>query len=197
MTTVLNIETIPKELKALPQWVGWRRELDAKGKLTKVPYQAKNPGTKASTTDPKTWASFPKALAVCTKFDGIGFVLTATDPFTGVDLDHCLDPKTGVIEPWALAIVDQLHSYTERSPSSTGLRIFVRGTLPPGRRKKGPIEFYADERYLTITGDHLPGTPRTIEDRHTTLQLVHAAHFPPPSSNGNGTRPPQPITADD
>lgn len=194
MTTVI-CDSIPQALKDLPQWVVWRRE-KRKGKFTKVPY---SPGTKenASVTELADWATFDQAMATYNAggFDGVGFVLTSNDPFTGVDLDHCLDLKTGVIEPWALAIVDQLHSYTERSPSGTGLRIFVKGALLGEGRKKGPIEFYCDVRYLTITGDHLTGTPLTIEDRHETLQFVHAAHFPKP--NANGTRPPQPITADD
>ena len=119
MTTFL-IDSIPQPLKDLPQWVLWRRE-KRKGKFTKVPY---SPATKknASVTNPADWATLDQAMAACKEggFDGVGYVLTKEDPFTGVDLDHCLDPKTGVIEPWALAIVDQLNSYTERSPSGTG-----------------------------------------------------------------------------
>ena len=196
MTTVI-CDSIPQALKDLPQWVAWQRE-ERNGKLTKVPYNAVTK-KRASITNPADWATFDQAIAVFNEggLDGVGLVLTADDPFAGIDLDHCLDPSTGVIEPWALSIIDQLHSYTERSPSGTGIRIFVFGKLPPGRRRKGPIEFYDAERYLTVTGNHLSGTPTTIEDRHATLQLVHAAHFPKPNANGNGNRPPQPITADD
>ena len=184
--TTLHLDSIPQALKDLPQWVVWRREM-RDGKPTKVPYNAIT-GNRASVTNPADWGTFEQATEALARgqFDGIGFVLTKDDPITGVDLDHCLDPLTGIIEPWALAIVDQVHSYTEISPSNTGLRIFVRGKLPPGRRKKGPIEFYDAERYLTVTGNHLAGTPLTIEDRHDVLQLVHAAHFPRPSHNGSG-----------
>ena len=195
--TPIQFAAIPLALKALAQWVIWRRE-ERDGKVTKVPY---NPVTKknASVTHSADWATFDEAIAAFNAggFDGIGFVLTKQDPFTGVDLDHCLDPARGVIEPWALAIVDQLHSYTERSPSGTGLRIFVFGTLPPGRRRKGPIEFYDAERYLTLTGNHLPDTPLSIEDRHATLQLVHAEHFPSAKSNDKPSRKTTPILADD
>lgn len=195
--TAVSIECIPQGLKDRPQWVAWRRE-ERNGKLTKVPYNAIS-GKTASITKPNDWTTFEQAIAALEAggYDGIGFVLTADDPFAGVDLDHCLDPATGVIEPWALAIVDQLHSYTERSPSGTGLRIFVKGTLLGKGRKKGPIEFYCDARYLTVTGDHLTATPLTIEERHETLQLVHAEHFPKSKPNGKGGRPPQPITAAD
>ena len=197
--TVVSVEAIPQALKTLRRWVGWKLEQrDGKPKPTKTPYSVLT-GNLASVTNPKDWATFEQAIAALEAggYDGVGFVLTADDPFAGIDLDHCLDPSTGVIEPWALSIIDQLHSYTERSPSGTGIRIFVLGKLPPGRRRKGPIEFYDDQRYLTLTGDHLPNTPTTIEDRHATLQLVHAAHFPKPNPNGNGSRPPHPITEED
>lgn len=194
-TTPVQFDAIPHALKALPQWVLWRRE-ERNGKLTKVPYNATT-RAQASVTNETDWATFGQATAICGQYDGIGFVLTASDPFTGIDLDHCLDQATGQIEPWALAIVDQLHSYTERSPSGTGLRIFVLGKLPPGRRRKGSIEFYDTERYLTLTGNHLPNTPLSIEDRHATLQLVHAEHFPPPPRNENRQRNATSIAADD
>lgn len=196
MGTVV-FDAIPHALKARPKWVVWRREV-RNGKETKVPYNVIT-GARASVMDPTAWACFEQAVAAFNAggFDGVGIVLAKEDGLTGIDLDHCVDLKTGVVEPWALAIVDQLHSYTERSPSGMGLRIFVRGKLPPGRRRKGPIEFYDAERYLTLTGHHLPDTPLTIEDRHATLQRVHAAHFPKPYQNGNGDRPSQPIPADD
>jgi hypothetical protein len=194
------LNTIPQELKEFPQWVVWRYESrDGKPKPTKVPYQAAKPDEKASVTDSTTWASFDIASNALASgsYDGIGFVLTLDDPFVGIDLDHCYDPETHKIDHSALAIIEQLHSYTERSPSGTGIRIFVRGALPPGRRKKGTLEFYDDERYLTLTGHHLESTPTTIEDRNNTLQLVHATHFPKASRNGNSNPHSQPITADD
>lgn len=193
--TTLVLDSIPQPLKDLPQWLVWRRE-ERGGKITKVPYNPAT-GALASVTNAADWATFEEAVAASSKYDGIGFVLTADDPFTGIDLDHCYDPKTGVIEPWALAIVDQLFSYTERSPSGTGLRIFVKGTLIQKGRKKGPIEFYDAKRYLTLTGNHLADTPVTIEDRHTTLQLVHETHFPPAKRDKSGDGPSYPIATDD
>lgn len=38
-----------------------------------------------------------------------------------------------------------------------GLRLYVRGQLPGGGRKAGPIEVYADTRFLTATGKRLKG----------------------------------------
>ena len=103
--------------------------------------------------------------------------MTDDDPYSGVDLDHCRDPETGIIQQWALDIVEMLNSYTEVSPSGAGLRIFVRGDLPAGRRKKGAVEMYDAERYLTVTGDHLAGTPTVIEERGDQLAALHVEVF--------------------
>jgi primase-polymerase (primpol)-like protein len=50
-------------LVAMPHWVLWRWETKKDGKRTKVPYQAKRPGTKASSTDPRTWSDYATAVA--------------------------------------------------------------------------------------------------------------------------------------
>ena len=83
---------------------------------------------------------------------GIGLVLVADDDLMVFDLDHCRDAETGVIEEWATGIIDTLNSYTEVSPSGTGIHIFVRGSLPGKRRRKGRVEVYESGRYMTVTG---------------------------------------------
>src|SRR5207249_3819246 len=127
---------------------------------------------------------------------GIGFVVTANDPYVGLDLDHCRDDH-GAIAPWAQAIVNEFQSYTEITPSQHGLRIWVRGTWPEnrGRRKNvgdGQIEVYGRERYFTVSGQHLPDTPFTIEDRTSELAAFHAREFgqtAPPSEPSDASAP--------
>jgi putative DNA primase/helicase len=180
----------PAELAKRPQWVAWRlvaREGEAKP--TKVPY-APRTGRLASTTDPSTWASFEEAAAFCTSNEwasGVGYVLSADDPYVGIDLDACRDPKTGHLQPWARSIVKRLNSYTEISPSGTGLRIFVRGELPPHGRRKGHIEIYSQARFLTITGDRYLVAPDTIYARpQELLEWHHEVFGDPPERRQNG-----------
>jgi len=95
-----------------------------------------------------------------------------------------------VIDDWALEIIRAINSYTEISPSGAGVRIFCYGKLPPGRRKNGNVEMYDESspKYLTITGHHVPGTPRTLERRQTEIEGVHAEHLGAQSDkpiNGN------------
>ena len=94
-----------------------------------------------------------------------------------MDLDHCRNAETGEVEPWATEIVEELDSYTEVSPSGDGLHIIIQGKLPSGRRRKGNIEMYDSVRYFTMTGDHVAGTPATVEERDALLKQLHVDVF--------------------
>ena len=167
---------IPIELTAINQWVGWRYSL-VDGKVTKVP---KNPSTggNAATNNPESWASFEQAIAAQKRFnlDGVGLVLTPDLGIVGMDADHVLD--NGRLADWAAPIVETVQSYTEITPSGTGLRIFVFGELPPQGRKKGDFECYNSGRFLTVTGNHWPGTPLTVECRAAEVLAVHKMFWP-------------------
>jgi putative DNA primase/helicase len=173
----VNSSGIPQELKALLRWVVWKLNFTGK-KREKIPIDTKT-GRFASSTNPSTWCTFEQARKYfqCHRgagIMGIGFVFTKDDPYTGVDLDHCRDAETGDILPWALEIVQYLNSYTELSPSGTGLHIIVFGVLPPGLRKVGDVEMYDDVHYFTITGNLLPSVGQAIENRQEELKVLHA-----------------------
>ncbi|MDQ3695453.1 MAG: phage/plasmid primase, P4 family [Chloroflexota bacterium] len=170
---------IPAELRSRRQWVSWTNE-HRDGKSTKVPLMAAT-GTRASSTDSRTWAGFDDALAAADRDDlpGVGYVFAEDDPFTGVDLDGCRDPLTERIEPWAAEIIEALNSYTELSPSGTGVHIIVRAVKPAGRNRRGPIELYDQKRFFTMTGNRLPGTPGTIEHRQDALGAFYQRMFGP------------------
>jgi putative DNA primase/helicase len=136
------------------RFVGARVEL-RDGRRTKVPYCAFKPMQRASSTDPATWSDFETAREAIEqdKLPLLGFVLG--EGFVGVDLDKCRNPKTGVIEAWASAIVERLDSYTEISVSGTGVHVICRGELPTGGRRKDRIEMYDAARYFVMTGQAL------------------------------------------
>jgi putative DNA primase/helicase len=160
-----KLACFPAELKSLPRWVMWKYEA-RDGKPTKVPY---NPIThrRASSTDPTTWADYPTASASSTRgYAGVGFMFAP--PYVGVDLDKCRDVTTGAVEPWAAAIIGELNSYAEISPSGGGLHSIIKGSVPPGGNRKGRVEMYDNGRYFTVTGDHFTGSPLTVEERDLT-----------------------------
>jgi putative DNA primase/helicase len=115
------------------------------------------------------------------EYDGIGFEFTP--PYVGVDLDHCRDAVTGEIEDFAPDVISHLNSYTEASPSGTGVHIIMKGTLPAGRRRMGPVERYDTARFFTVTGDHINGTSAAVEERSQELQALHEALFPAEATN--------------
>ena len=159
--------SFPKELAALRQWICWRLEPDSKSdKPRKVPYDPKT-GRKASSTNADTWATLAEAQAACQKFmfTGIGFVFTPEAGIVGVDIDHCRN-EDGSFNDTASAILERFPSYTEISPSGTGLHIFYRGAMPGKGNKNSAsgVEMYAAARYFTMTGQRLEGTPEEIAD---------------------------------
>lgn len=180
MSKQINVSGIPGELRARPQWVCWYWD-QREGKPTKVPMIAAS-GTNASSTDPATWTSFDAALA-SPYGDGIGFVVTASDPYCGVDIDHCV--AEGVVAPLALSIIRRLDSYTEITVSGEGVRVWVKAKwpAPTGKKKKLTppieIEFYDQARFFTVTGDLVPGTQAEIHDRQEAIDAAYAKYWPP------------------
>src|SRR5829696_5541347 len=173
------------DTKDLRQWLCWRIE-ERDGEPTKVPYGPRT-GQRADSTAPETWGGYDEAVTAYEEhsYDGIGFVFTPDDDLCGVDLDKCVDPETGEIEPWARIIIEELDSYTEISPSGTGVHVLVRATLPEGRNRKGRFETYDRDRYFTVTGKHLAGTPETIEGRQEELRAVVGRVFGEESTKGH------------
>jgi putative DNA primase/helicase len=165
---------IPTSLRQLRQWGVWRY-VEVDGKPKKRPFYCT--GFPASTTQPDKWGTFEQAAATYAQdgYAGIGFVFTSTDPNLGVDLDHCVDSELGILEPWAAQIVRRLDSYTEYSPSGTGVHTIVEATLPGTGRKLSPIEMYDRGRYFTITGKRLESTPATVNKRHEVATALYTA----------------------
>lgn len=159
-----NLYAIPAELRALRQWILWRYEDKGAKKPTKVPYSIN--GTLASVTDPSTWASFDEAFNALQfgSYDGLGFVFTANDDYTGVDLDDC--EGNAVDQDRQLKLFRALDSYSEISPSGKGLHVIAKGRVPQGRRR-AHIEVYSSERYFTMTGNVYHNVP--IADRQDVL----------------------------
>lgn len=161
----------PQELMLLPRWI----VADKTGKPI--------PGTAAK--DPQHWMNYDSAYAKLQEQPDatrLGFTLFAKPVIAGgrlicIDLDSSI--VNGKIQPWAQRIVDQFDSYTEFSPSGTGLHIWVRvgehssaadypGTkhyvdVPFEGAKKPQVQVLggALEIYASVTGDLIEG----VQDR--------------------------------
>ncbi len=100
-----------------------------------------------------------------------------------IDLDHSVDRAIGVVTD-PQAIVEALNSYTERSPSGTGLPILSYGQLP-GKGIHTANEMYGQDRFTTITTNHLAGTPATIEQRQEALSALYQRFAPAVTETDN------------
>lgn len=172
---------VPQELTAFNQWVLWREVIRPDGERTKLPYSVS--GNLASVTDSRTWTSYANAVQAAQRLQmGIGFVLTANDPYAFIDLDDPYkntkpDEVTPIIESHQ-KILSSFDTYTEVSPSGKGLHLIVKGAVDKGRRRN-KVEIYSSERYMTITGNTLFDKP--IQDRGFLLQQLWQE-----CGNGNG-----------
>ena len=161
---------------------------------------------KAKADDPATWAVRARAEAWAARNvngagGGIGLQLGAVPErpgasLGGVDLDTCRDPATGALAPWAAEVVATLGSYTEVSPSGTGVKVYftyatedlaalraAMGTEHGRSFKRGKgehppaIELHIGNRYFAWTGQHLDGTPADLRPvaLETLLWLIRVA----------------------
>mgnify|MGYP006304844009 CR=1 FL=1 len=139
------IDNIPVELKKLNQWVCYKNEIkDGTDKVNKVPYNNQNI-SKADITQSDNYDRFESVKFTMEAFniyDGIGFVFTNNDPYCGIDLDNCIDNSIqsdnifDKIDPWAKDIIIEMDSYTEVSPSGSGVHIIIKGDLPSWSKKR-------------------------------------------------------------
>lgn len=169
---------VPTCLRELRQWVVWRAHHRDEGKPAKVPWDAKRE-REASVTNDLTWSTFDQAVAAFNanpNANGIGFVFTGKDPYTGVDVDDCRDAATGVLADWAQAIIQGLDSYCEVSPSGTGIKVIVRGAAPGVATRRNKVEIYSTARYFTITGDVLEPWVE-VQDRQQKLDELYGMIF--------------------
>lgn len=151
-------ENIPSELKQLKNWVLWKAEWDEKqGVFTKVPYRS-NGIRKASSTNNRTWNSFDKVYEAYENGigEGIGFVLSETDPFACIDIDNI--KSMDALPELAHEIINL--SYAELSPSGKGIHVWIKNFQHDSDQFKNKntnlgYEIYSSKRFITFTGEAL------------------------------------------
>src|SRR5258708_17445179 len=121
----VHFDNIPERLRSYPHFVVWQYAV-IDSEIKKPPVDPKT-GKRASVANPHTWGSFAHAQAAYETgaYAGIGIVLTPDMGIVGIDIDHC--KENGKMSDDAARIVSAINSYTETSPSGTGLRIMLAG----------------------------------------------------------------------
>lgn len=179
-----DLQHLPLVLRQTPHWAVWRYEENSeKRKLDKVPYNPRSPSEQpwhASVSKPRSWGSFSEAVRALSsgRYTGVGFVFHDSDPFCGIDLDHCLDMERQDLNAWAQEIIAQIGSYSEWSPSGSGIHILTEASLPvSGINRKGVgLEMYGAGRFFTMTGKHVAGSPEDVLPRQEAVMALYSAY---------------------
>ncbi len=172
----MNWENIPGELRSVKQWVIWNVP---GAKKVKEPFNPKKGAAKAN--DAGTWGGFDEALQAVEQGRGGGIGFMFAGGYAGIDLDHVID-EAGKLKDFARDIVQTMDSYTELSPSGTGLHILFRLNMPlsgiGGRNRDSELglEIYDNGRYFTVTGN-VYGKPKPIADRTAELKQIYARYL--------------------
>jgi len=185
---------IPEEISEAERFITFRLEERDDGKMDKVPHATevtdgkygpfiKKAGVR-STEQFTDYLSAHNFVAESNKrddldgLDGVGFVLG--DGFCGVDMDDCVDDDNHV-KQFANEVLGSLDSFAEFSPSGSGIHVLCKGSLDDDYQQRNDdlgLEMYDDGgRFFTITGNHIKGTSRSVNNCTTNLRTLQRKYM--------------------
>lgn len=112
-----------QELKALPIWFPWRKEIDG-DHIKKLPFAASGGATGTNDKYRHTWVTYEEAVAAAKKVGaaGVGFVIP--EGYFFLDIDHA-----ALDDPRVQTMLSRFDSYAEYSVSGNGLHIYGKVDL--------------------------------------------------------------------
>lgn len=159
----------PAELRALPQWMVAGAG-DPSSKEYKRPVDPKT-GRWGSPTDPTTWGTFEQAMA--SPYPLKGFVFTAADPFTVIDLDT-YKAKNQQVKDLHSEILRHAETYAETSQSGFGTHIIGLGHVAEGANNEAnSLEVYSNARFMICTGKPVGGVAKPLGDIQELLDYIY------------------------
>lgn len=167
---------IPQSLRKNGKFCVWKY-IDRDGHKTKCPYDP-HTGQFGASNDPKAFSSFSHAHLVLERYGYDGLGVGIFGDVCAIDLDDCITAD-GKLSEKAKDIISRMHSYTELSPSGKGIHILFRAPHFDYDKSKyyinnqsEGIEAYiagATNKFVTITGKRLVGSPHDLQERSSQL----------------------------
>lgn len=159
-----NFDKIPQEVKEMALFCLWTYSKDK----TKIPI---NPHTLkfGNSADPTKFDKYENVVGKTTDKYGLG--IGVFNNISAIDIDHVVD-ENGEINKKAQDIIDKINSYTEFSPSGTGIRILLKCNdnfmydKTKYYIKHNDLEIYVSgmtNRFLTVTGNYICGNFRNAQ----------------------------------
>jgi putative DNA primase/helicase len=198
-------EQVVAELAQRRQWLLWRYEPGEtpEKKPRKMPYyanKARRYGDQGSERDRAALTSFAGVADAYRRggFDGVGFAFLPADGLVGIDLDGMVDVESGEVTQRCQDIIAACASYTEWSPSGTGVHIICRRDDDTfdgiGREtfksNKIGVEVFSGRQYFTFTGRPWAGAPDELALLSNKVARRLFATVKPPAAQATPAAPP-------
>lgn len=187
-----DLANLPPQMRELQQWLVWSfKTFEGDKKPRKVPYYCSGRirhGTQGDDADRAALSTFDAAVRTMQRhgYDGIGFAFLPGDGLIGIDVDKAIDAETGEVSEQCRSIIDACESYTELSPSGTGVHIICQGQTESFKSNAARVEVFCGRQFFTCTGRRWPGTQAhaqviTAEALAQLRGIVDAARAAPPA----------------
>ena len=176
-----NAHNIPEALKRQKCWVLWRAsQIDTvRRKFGKVPHypvtkrtRSGQQGAEKDLANLGTWQEAWSAFESYPEFAGVGIAMLPEFGFVALDADKCAKNEGQQIDI-ANAVTDFSDTtYSELSPSGSGVRAFWLGSAHDGKNHNDGFELFHSKGFVTVTGDCLTkGEPEALtESMRTQLE---------------------------
>jgi len=205
----VNFDPAPGRLKAEKRWCCWRNVPGKENKKPrKTPWRLDGMGA-LKWSNPLNFSTFEEVKAAYLaaqelpeqsgkRFAGIAYILPKDNcQLVCIDLDKCID-KAGEISPVARGILEKFGSYTEISPSGTGLHIWVKAhidgsNLPQVDYQGQAVEIFTRSHFVTFTGVVLPG----YESLQDCQDAAEAFYYRLQAARGKLEQKPEPARVND
>lgn len=164
-----RLPNMPAAMRELQQWLLWRFEsYEGDKKPRKVPYYAsgrKRAGKQGNDEDRQQLATFDQVadLLQSGRWDGVGFAFLPGDGLIGIDIDGAIDAETGEVTARCREIIKASASYTEFSPSGTGVHIIASGQTKTFKDNRIGVEVFCERQFFTCTGRVWPDAPAEVQ----------------------------------
>lgn len=164
-----RLPNMPAAMRELQQWLLWRFEsYEGDKKPRKVPYYAsgrKRAGKQGNDEDRQQLATFDQVadLLQSGRWDGVGFAFLPGDGLIGIDIDGAIDAETGEVTARCREIIKASASYTEFSPSGTGVHIIASGQTKTFKDNRIGVEVFCERQFFTCTGRVWPDAPSEVQ----------------------------------
>jgi hypothetical protein len=184
------VANVPDELKVLAIWLLWKSvQRKGKEKPSKIPYYVSGAirGKDLELDCPEDRAqlvTFDDAVAAYKvgSYTGVGVALGKVGDkiVSGIDLDDIL-----LDDDRAIQVVSKADSYTEKSPSRTGVKVFGIGDIGSVSESDQHLELYSSGRFFTVTGESLDVSSE-LHDLRAAASLAKGLFLKQPVGPANG-----------